>query len=69
MSPLVYVGDIVMPPQTFDTPEQRAACDQLSFSPWHSLPAHKPMGHINRARRWVYEASRMLRHGGGEPHP
>ena len=25
------------------------------------LPAHKPMGHINRARRFVYAASRSQR--------
>lgn len=62
-SPLVRVGKIVMPPQTVD-PGATKACDQLAFSPWHSLPAHKPMGHTNRARRYVYEASRVLRGGG-----
>jgi hypothetical protein len=55
-----------MPPQTID-PKNTPACDQLSFSPWHSIPAHKPMGHINRARRFVYDASRAHRAGGGEP--
>jgi hypothetical protein len=65
-APLVRVGRIVMPPQTVD-PAATPACDQLSFSPWHSLPAHKPMGHTNRARRYVYAASKMQRNGGGEP--
>lgn len=65
-SPLVPVGKVVMPPQVID-PEKTPACDQLSFSPWHSIPAHKPMGHINRARRYVYDASRAHRRGGGEP--
>lgn len=59
-SPLVPVGRIVMPPQVVD-PGATAACDQLAFSPWHSLPAHKPMGHINRARRFVYAASQQQR--------
>jgi hypothetical protein len=67
-SPIVPVGKIVMPPQTVD-PTATAACDQLSFSPWHAIPAPKPMGHINRARRYVYDASRAQRAGGGEPSP
>ena len=59
-SPILPVARIVMPPQVV---EQSAtpACDQLAFTPWHSIPAHKPMGHINRARRFVYEASQALR--------
>lgn len=65
-SPIVPVGKVVMPPQVFD-PKDDKACNQLSFSPWHSIPAHKPMGHINRARRYVYDASRAHRGGGGEP--
>jgi catalase len=67
VSPLVRVADIVMPSQEFDSPKQRAFCTSLSYNPWHAMPAHKPMGHINRARRFVYEASRAYRHGGHEP--
>ena len=59
-SPLIPVGKIVMPPQTV-APSATPACDALSFSPWHALPAHKPMGHINRARRFVYAASQQQR--------
>ncbi len=59
-SPILPVARIVMPPQ--DVPlAATAACDQLAFTPWHSIPAHKPMGHINRARRFVYAASQSLR--------
>jgi hypothetical protein len=65
-SPIFPVAKVVMPPQTI-APGSMKACDQLSFSPWHSVPAHKPMGHINRARRYVYDASRAHRGGGGEP--
>jgi hypothetical protein len=61
ISPLVKVGTIKMPAQQ---PWEQAKCDQLVFSPWHSISAHKPMGHINRARRFVYDASRQFRHGG-----
>ena len=31
--------------------------DALSFSPWHGLAAHRPLGAVNRARREVYEFS------------
>ena len=68
-SPLVPVADIVLPAQTFDTDEQTQACEALAFSPWHAIAAHKPMGHINRARLFVYDASRANRKGGGEPKP
>src|SRR5262249_1245854 len=64
-SPPVPVAKVVMPPQDVTT-FAREACDQLSFSPWHAIPAHKPMGHINRAGRYVYNASRFRRSGGGE---
>lgn len=63
VSPSVAVAKIVMPPQEVERDPK--TCDRLSFSPWHAIPAHKPMGHINRARRWVYDASRQHRHGGG----
>jgi catalase len=63
-APLVPVGDIVMPPQAF---ADQQFCDALAFSPWHSIAAHKPMGHINRARRWVYAASQKKRPVGTEP--
>ena len=26
----------------------------LRFNPWHSLPAHRPLGNSNRARRQMY---------------
>ena len=60
-SPILPVAKIVMPPQEV-APGAAAGCDQLTFTPWHSVPAHKPMGHINRARRFVYAASQSLRH-------
>jgi hypothetical protein len=59
-SHLLPVAKVVMPPQAIED-GATAACDALAFTPWHSIPAHKPMGHINRARRYVYEASQSLR--------
>ena len=49
------------------TAERDAFCDSLSFNPWHGISAHQPMGHINRARRYVYDASRNHRGGSVEP--
>jgi catalase len=31
--------------------------DALSFSPWHGLAAHQPLGGVNRARKATYEFS------------
>jgi len=36
--------------------------EHLSFTPWHGLAAHEPLGSINLARRRVYDAISSLRH-------
>jgi hypothetical protein len=33
----------------------------MSFSPWHSLAAHRPLGAVMRVRRTVYEAAAAMR--------
>lgn len=50
------VATIHIPAQDFDTDERTEYGENLSFTPWHSLPEHRPIGGFNRARRWVYEA-------------
>jgi hypothetical protein len=67
ISPLVRVGRVVFPPQDTTDAKRVAFCRELSFNPWHGIAAHQPMGHINRARRFVYDASRDRRQGGHEP--
>jgi len=62
LSPFVKVASITIPPQRFDSPEQQAFCENLSYTPWHALPAHQPLGTINRVRRVVYDATSSLRH-------
>ncbi len=58
LSPLIKVATLVLPAgQDIDTPGQPEAIDNLSYSPWHALPEHVPVGSINRARRAVYKAS------------
>lgn len=43
--------------------EERAARadDGLSFTPWHGLAAHRPLGSVNRARRPTYAAIAAFR--------
>lgn len=52
----VKVATLEFPsPQNFDTEKQNLACEDMSFSPWHALPEHKPLGALNRIRKVVYE--------------
>lgn len=62
-APFEQVAELVIPPQSFASPAQLAFGDRLSFSPWHGLVAHRPLGSLNRMRRLVYPASSTLRHG------
>jgi len=41
--------------------------ESFSFDPWHSLPAHRPLGAIMRARAGAYRASVMERKAAAEP--
>jgi hypothetical protein len=61
-SPFIKAATIKIPVQEFDSPEQIEFGDNLSFTPWHSLPEHRPLGGINRARKIVYEALSEFRH-------
>ena len=36
--------------------------EHLSYTPWHHVPAHEPLGSINLARRAVYDAISTVRH-------
>lgn len=44
-----------------------AIVDRLSFSPWHALEDHRPLGNVMRARRVAYEKSAALRQHRPEP--
>ena len=58
----VPLATISVYPQTFSSPEQMNYFENLSWSPWNTLPEHVPLGGINRARKFVYEDSSSLRH-------
>lgn len=61
-SPYVTVARIVAKPQrAWSQARAEIGDDALSFSPWHSLVAHRPLGSIMRLRKAVYEASANFR--------
>lgn len=55
-----WIAEIVIPMQSVDRTAPRA--ENLTFSPWHTLPEHEPLGYINRARRTVYGRMQCFRH-------
>ncbi len=61
-APFHKVATITIPQQTFSSPAQDAFCENLSFTPWHALPEHRPLGGVNRVRRIVYEEISRARH-------
>lgn len=74
-SPFVTVARITAPPQAAWSAERAAEMDDgLSFSPWHGLAAHRPLGSINRVRSQAYAGSAQARSPRGrcpvhEPRP
>lgn len=61
-SPYLTVGTITVPMQDPWTIDKIAAIDEgLSFTPWHALAAHRPLGAVNRARKAAYEMSAKFR--------
>jgi len=62
LSPFIKVATIRIPKQTFDSEAQQLYGDGLSFTPWHSLPVHRPMGGINRGRKAIYKTMSPFRH-------
>jgi hypothetical protein len=61
-APFLKVATIKIPPQSFDSSEQMEFCENLSYTPWHSLPEHQPLGAINRCRKPIYNSISKARH-------
>jgi hypothetical protein len=61
-APFYKVATLRIPQQTFDTTEQNLMCENLSFTPWHALPEHRPLGITNRLRRIIYARISQVRH-------
>ena len=63
LSPHHRVAVLHLPAQDpYSDARRRYADDVLSFSPWHALEAHRPLGSIMRSRREAYPRSSDFRH-------
>ncbi len=61
LSPPMTAARLMLPRQVFDSPAQMAFASALAINPWHALPAHRPLGSQNRARKRIYEELSRLR--------
>lgn len=61
-APFYQVATLRIPRQVFDTLAQNEFCENLSFTPWHALPEHKPLGVTNRLRKVIYDRVSRVRH-------
>lgn len=62
VSPFQRVALIRIPKQDITSKSWIEFGENLSFTPWHSLPEHRPLGSNNRARLQIYEAISDFRH-------
>ena len=61
-SPFITVAHIHVPRQVAWSKERSVAIDDgMSFSPWHGLAAHRPLGSIMRVRKVVYDVMSKIR--------
>ena len=61
-APFQRVALIRIPKQDITAAGRIEIAEGLSFTPWHALPEHRPLGSNNRARLKVYEAISEFRH-------
>ena len=61
-SPYIAIAEITVPVQpAWNEERARQVDDGLSFSPWHGVLAHQPLGSVNRARASAYPLSAGFR--------
>jgi hypothetical protein len=67
-SPFQRVAMVRIPRQDV-TARTFEVAENLSFTPWHALPEHRPLGNMNRSRRMVYDmVSEFRRTANGVAH-
>ena len=59
VSPFRKVATVRIPSQEFESPEQMEFCENLSFTPWHSLSEHRPLGGVNRPNETTWRSDRV----------
>ena len=63
LSPALTIARVTAQPQNAYSDARRVWVDEhLSFTPWHGMAAHRPLGSIMRARLKAYQASSQFRH-------
>ena len=69
LSPRIPAAVLHIPKQKFDSPEQLAFANVLSYNPWHCIAEHRPLGNQSRARLRMYgELSRLRQRMNGVEH-
>jgi hypothetical protein len=61
-TPYQRVATVTVMAQDFAQPDQDRFGQKLSYTPWHALPEHRPVGQINQIRLMVYAWSSRVRH-------
>ena len=62
LSPYRPVARLVLGAQaSWSEARARSIDEGLSFSPWHGVAAHRPLGSVMRVRKGAYEAARRFR--------
>lgn len=69
MSPPVVLATLRIPRQRFDYESQHALGRSLSFTPWHSIAEHRPLGSQSRAQKRTYLELLRLRQSQNAPTP
>lgn len=60
-SPFRTVAHLLLPRQEIESLRLQDDYKNLAFNVWHALAAHRPLGGINRVRRWAYAISSAWR--------
>jgi catalase len=60
-SPYVPVARIRIPRQVVNEAQAQSRCETTAFNPWNALPAHRPLGSMNRARKEIYRVMAAFR--------
>ncbi len=61
-SPYIPVARIAVTPQdAWEPTSVRELDDGMSYSPWHGIAAHRPLGSVQRARKMAYEHGAQFR--------
>lgn len=55
LSPFQPIAKLTIEAQSFSEEAAMATCERATFNPWNALPAHRPLGGINRVRREIYD--------------